>query len=261
LCWAAAHKTGDTAGVARLEQTLITTLESPVLHDLILQAVAGSLKLNYLSRSEPSSPGQAIDGLVRACELFRTLDRPFVVPSALLAQVEKNLEDASPAQLHSLCAGGLRMGWPTLTYAASGQGLAQGGPLVYRFLLARGQVLCTCGRPHEQERARQCLRAAHELASRARDREAVREASTALDALPDWGAFDALMSDTLAPPDETPLTQEEIAHVIDRERGMRKVPHFPLTRAPRKPRKPKSPRRRLPHGLLDELFSLLEGRL
>jgi tetratricopeptide (TPR) repeat protein len=261
LCWAAAHKTGDTAGVARLEQTLITTLENPVLRDLILQAVAGSLKLNYLSRSEPSSPGQAIDGLVRACELFRTLDRPFVVPSALLTQVEKNLEGASPAQLHSLGAGGLRMGWPTLTYAASGQGLAQGGPLVYRFLLARGQVLCTCGRPHEQERARQCLRAARELASRARDREAVREASTALDALPDWEAFDALMSGELAPPDETPLTQEEIAHVIDCERGMRKVPHFLLTRAPRKPRKPKSPRRRLPRGLLDELFSFLEGRL
>lgn len=261
LSWALAHKAGDAAATARLEQTLAATVNNPVLCTLILGAVAEALKIPPPRRSEASSQPQVIEALARACDLFGALDRPFTIPPALLTQVEKDLASASVAQLHSLCAGGLRLGRPTLTYAASGQGLAHDGPLVHRFLLTRGQVLSTCWAPQEQERARQCLRAARELASRARDMEAVREASAVLDTLPNWDEFDALMTGN-PPPRETSPTQEEITHTLVAERRQRKVPLFPLHKAPRKPRKPKAPRRRLPRGLFDEMLSfLLEGKL
>ena len=100
-----------------------------------------------------------------------------------------------------------------------------------------------------------CLRAARELASRARDMEAVREASAALDSLPDWGMFDAVLTGMLSSSTETTLPQEEIAHIIERERRSRTTPRFPATPTSRKRRRPKPPRRRLPRGLLEDIFS------
>ena len=259
LCWAAAHKAGNVAGAARLEQTLATTVENPVLRDLIVRTVAALLKISL--SLQPSSPAQtqAIDGLARAYDLFRALDRPLTVPPALFVQVEKDLGSASPMQLHSLCLGGLTLGRPALAYLAAGQGLTQDGPLVYRFLLARGQALRTCWGPEEQERARNCLRVARELASRARDMDTVREASVALDALPNWDLFGAFLSDAFSPSFATSPTQEEINQVTDRERRIRKVPRFPVTKAPRKPRTTNPPRRRLSRGLFDEILSFFES--
>jgi hypothetical protein len=259
LCWAAAHKAGNTAGAARLEQTLATTAENPVLRDLIVRSVAESLKISLSLRPPSSSQTQTIDGLARAYDLFRALDRSLTVPPALLAQVEKDLGGASPMQLHSLCLGGLTLGRPALAYLAAGQGITQDGPLLYRFLLARGQALRTCWGPEEQERARNCLRVARELASRARDMDTVRESSAALAALPNWDLFGALLSDTFSPPVATPPTQEEMNQIIDRERRIRKVPRFPVTKAPRKPRTAKPPRRQLPRGLFDEILSFFES--
>ena len=128
-------------------------------------------------------------------------------------------------------------------------------PLAYRFLLARGQALCACPAFDVQERARTCLRAARELASRARDMEAVREASAALDSLPEWGMLDAMLTGMLSPPTETALTQEEIGHIIERERQSRRIPQFPATSTSRKRRRSKPLRRRLPRGLLEDIFS------
>src|SRR5207244_4962175 len=198
-----------------------------------------------------STPGQVIDGLARACALFRALDRPLTVSAAVLKRAEQSLANASAAQLHALCAGGLWMSRPALTYHAAGRGLALSDPLAYRFLLARGQALCACPAFDVQERARACLQAARELASRARDMEAVREASAALDSLPDWGMFDAVLTGVLSPPTETALTQEEIAHVIERERRNRTTPRFPATSTPRKRRRSKPQRHRLPRGLVE----------
>ena len=79
--------------------------------------------------------------------------------------------------------GGLWIGNPALTYAASSYGLAQDGSLLHRFLLVRGQALKAATGFEAQERAQQCLRAARELAGRARDMDAVREASAALQTL------------------------------------------------------------------------------
>ncbi len=90
------------------------------------------------------------------------------------------------AQLHALCHAGLAIGRPTLTYIAAGRGLGHPEPDLHRFLLARGKSLAGSPSPPHQTRARNCLRAARELAERARDTQAAGHASAALDALPAW---------------------------------------------------------------------------
>ena len=200
-------------------------------------------------------PAQVIDGLARACDLFRALDRPLTVSAAVLKRAEQHLEHTSAAQLHALCAGGLWLGCPALAYHAAGRGLALSDPLAYRFLLARGQALSVSRAADGEDRARACLRAARELASRARDMDAVREASAALDTLPEWGMFDAMLTGMFSPPTETALTQEEIACIIECERQSRRTPQFTATPVPRKRRRSKPRRHRLPRGLLEDIFS------
>src|SRR5262249_848806 len=174
LRWVAAQQCGDTAATAQLEQVLTTTAANPVLHGLILEALGASLKVPLPSLPvAASTPGQVIDGLARACDLFRALDRPLTVPAAVLKPVRQHPEHASAAQLHALCAGGVWMGRPALAYHAAGRGLALSDPLAYRFLLARGQALCAGRTLDGEDRARACLRAGRELASRARDMDAV----------------------------------------------------------------------------------------
>jgi len=71
----------------------------------------------------------------------------------VLKRAEQALTNASAAQLHALCAGGLWMGRPALTYTL----LARPGDvrsLAYRFLLARGQALCAGSGFRVEERAR-----------------------------------------------------------------------------------------------------------
>jgi tetratricopeptide (TPR) repeat protein len=256
LRWIAAQQREETVVVAQLEQALTTTAANPVLLGLILEALGTSLKVQVPPLSAAAAtPGQVIDGLARACDLFRALDRPLTVPAVVLKRAEQHLEHASAAQLHALCAGGLWMGRPALAYHTAGRGLALSDPLAYRFLLARGQALSVSRAADGEERARACLRAARELASRARDMEAVREASAALDNLPEWGMFDAMLTGMLSPPTATALTQEEIAHIIERERQSRRAPQFTATPTPRKRRRSKPRRRRLPRGLLEDIFS------
>ncbi len=256
LCWVAAQQRGDPAAAACFEHDLTTTAGNPVLCALILEAIGTSLAvpLPPLPAASPA-PGQEIDGLARACELFRALDRPLTVPPALLKRVEHHLHSASAAQLHALCAGGLRMGRPVLTYRAAGLGLELHDAMAYRFLLARGQALSAWVAQDAQERARLCLRAARELAGRTRDMDAVRDASAALETVSEWGMVDAVLTGMLSPPTETALTQEEITDILERERQNRTPPQFPATLTSRKRRRPTPPRRRLPHGLLEEIFS------
>jgi hypothetical protein len=256
LRWIAVQQRGDTAATVQREQALTTTVANPVLRGLILEALGASLKVQLPPLPEAAwTPVQVIDGLARACDLFRALDRPLTVSAAVLKRAEQHLEHASAAQLHALCAGGLWMGRPTLTYHAAGRGLALFDALAYRFLLARGQALSASRAADGEDRARACLRAARELASRARDMDAVREASAALDHLPEWAMLPAMFTGMFSPPTEPAPTQEEIAHIIERERQSRRTPQFSATPAPRKRRRSKPPRRRLPRGLLEDIFS------
>ncbi|HVQ76454.1 MAG TPA: hypothetical protein VMT79_13075 [Candidatus Binatia bacterium] len=251
---AAMRRNGDGAGAARLHQELASRLGNPTMLWLILSSVGELFSLEPPDAPDAVSPAQAVQALARSCDLFRALDRPLVAPPDLVARVEGDLDGASAADLHSLCIGGLAMGRPALTYAASGQGLSCDGSLLHRFLLARGRALAAAASRRDRDRAGPCLRAARELAGRARDMDAVREASSALDALvpspelPPWvprqpGA------------DAEPPTPEEIARCLRAERAPRQVPAFSGDKAPRKRRRA---RRRMQRDLFDDLFAFLE---
>jgi hypothetical protein len=260
LSWAAALKAGNTEGAERLEQLFHATVSNPVLSDLLIGALSTSLKIKLPRRTVSALPEEAIAGLARACTLFQSLDRSLPTPvPAVLSQIEKNIAQATPEQLHALCRGGSMIGRPSLTYAAAGQGLRHDGPLQYRFLLARGQTLSQSRGPVEQSRARQCLRAARELASRARDMEAVREASQALETVPHWDPFlNVLLGGLDLAPEEAP-TAADIAKVIAIEGRNVKIPRFPAAKSPRPVRTKKPKRPRLPGGMLDDLFSFLDN--
>ncbi len=259
LSWAAALKGGNTEGAERLAQLFESTVGNTVLCDVVLSALTTSLKIKFPRSAVTSSPEEAIAGFARACSLFHALERslPTVTPN-LLSQIEKNIASASSEQLHALCRGGSMLGRPSLTYAAAGQGLSQDSPLLYRFLLARGQTLSQCRGPLEQSRARQCLLAARELASRARDMEAVKEVSQALETVPNMDRFlGALLGGPGPEPDETP-TAADITRVIAAETRNRKVPRFPVVKSARSVRAKKPKRPRMPTSMLDDLFSMLD---
>ena len=149
------------------------------------------------------------------------------------------------------------MGRPALTYAASGEGLAGDSPLLHRFLLARGRALSAASSRRDRDRAEPCLRAARELAGRARDMDAVREASAAIDALaraPEVAPW--------APPVPVAHTEppgtEEIARLIAAERACTHVPNFAAEKRPAKrrraPRRPQS-------DLFDDFLAFLDKHL
>jgi hypothetical protein len=155
--------------------------------------------------------------------------------------------------------GGLWIGNPALTYAASSHGLTQNGSLLHRFLLTRGQALKAITGIEAQERAQQCLRAARELGGRARGMDAVREASTALQTLSAGSWFSPWMWDSPAL-SESPVTQEEIPRTINSERRRRTTPRFTRTNEPRRRRQVKPSRRRSMRGMFEDLFTWMEGK-
>ncbi|MGE3540515.1 MAG: hypothetical protein AB7N91_24125 [Candidatus Tectimicrobiota bacterium] len=253
----AAQQRGDAAAAAHYEQQLHTATANPVLQQVLLESLSSALKLPVPpSPAGTPTPAQVLDGVVRACDLFRALDRPVHLAASLYKQLEQALPQATAAQLHALCAGGLWMQRPALTYRAAGQGLALSDPLLYRFVLARGRALGLCPGMETQERARVCLRAARDLASRVRDMEAVREATEALAAIPAWGMLDAMFSGRMPSLEEPPLTQEDITQIIQQERQRRTLPRFPASTTPRKRRQSSTPARRR-RSKLDELFEAL----
>jgi tetratricopeptide (TPR) repeat protein len=254
----ATRRNGDGADAARLHEQLASRLGSPTLLALISSSVAECVGGEPLDEPAPASPAEAVQALARASDLLRAMDRPLAVMPALLARVERDLGGASAADLHSLCVGGIGMGRPSLTYAAAGEGLATEGPLLHRFLLARGRALSAASSHRDRDRAGPCLRAARELAGRARDMDAVREASTAIDAL-------ARRSDS-APPwarhmpvaDAEPPTAQEIARLITAERSRRQAPSFTAEKVRRKRRK--APRQRQP-DLFDDFLAFMDKPL
>jgi hypothetical protein len=259
LRWVVARKAADAPTAGQLEQTLATSVGNPTFYDLILEAVAGSFGTEAPKAMGMPSQVEAIEGLARGCDLFHALNRPLSVPPALVTQAEKGLKTASVMQLHALCMGGLWIGNPALTYAASSHGLTQNGSLLHRFLLTRGQALKAATGIEAQERAQQCLRAARELAGRARDMDAVREASTALQTLSAGNWFSPWMWDSPAL-SESPATQEEIQRTINSERRRRATPRFTRTKEPRRRRQVKPSRRRSMRGMFEDLFTWMEGR-
>jgi hypothetical protein len=102
------------------------------------------------------------------------------------------------------------------------------------------------------------LRAARELAGRARDMDAVREATAALQALSAESWFYPWMWDSPAL-SESPATQEEIQRTINAERRRRATPRFVRATEPRRRRQVKPSRRPSMRGIFDDLFTWMEG--
>ena len=253
----ATRRNGNGPGAVRLHEELASRLGNPTTLALILSSVAESFGLESPAAPDPASPAETVQALARSCDLFRALDRPLAVPPGLLARVERDLGGASPADLHSLCVGGLYMGRPALTYAASGEGLATDGPLLHRFLLARGRALSAAASRRDRDRAGRCLRAARELAGRARDMDAVREASSVIDAL-GRSPESAPWARPAPVADLEPLTTDEIARLVSAERAHRQAPTFGAEKAPRKRRRqPRRPQR----DLFDDFLAFLEKNL
>lgn len=236
LNWALAHKRADTAAAQALARTLAGAVKNPALHALILAAVSEITQVSRPQCSAKVSPPQAVEGLARVCALFGALERRLAVPDSFVSQVEKNLDRASVAQLHALCYGGLAIGRPALTYIAAGHGLDSPEPHLRHFLLTRGQSLSgSLAQPH-QSRARNCLRAARELASQAQDGEVAGQAALALDALAPGGRHD-----------KRPPSQARIDLTLEVER---RHPRPPCLQAPRPGQmfthKPAAPHQALP---------------
>ncbi len=147
------RRDGDGAAAVALQEELAARLGNRTLLALILGSVAAAFGLEPPEVTGPASQVEAIVALGRASELLRALERPITVPQALLAQVERDPSGVSPADLHALCEAGLAIGRPELTYHASGRGLAADGPLLYRFLLARGRVLAGAAGQRDRDRA------------------------------------------------------------------------------------------------------------
>src|SRR5206468_5056568 len=118
----ATRRNGDGAAAMRLHDELASRLGSPTTLALISSSVAQAFGVEPPDAPGPASPAEAVQALARASDLFTALDRPLVVTPELLDRVERDLRGASAADLHSLCVGGLRMGWLGLAYAASGEG-------------------------------------------------------------------------------------------------------------------------------------------
>jgi hypothetical protein len=259
LRWAAARQAGDEAAAGELERGLAARAGNPVFLELLLGSVAATCAVVDPGLPRPRSQPEAIAGLARAFDLFDALGCPLTVPPELFRQIEAGLSGAPAAELLSLCACGLKLGRPGLTYVAAGRGLADEGPLFHRFLLARGRALSLAGGEWERQRAWGCLRAARELARRARDMDAVRDASAALDSLPAPSGLAGLLAgpfggDDQRTPDQAP-TSDEVAAIVAAERRTLAMPDFGASRA-RSGRRRRPRRRR--RGLLDQLIRLLQ---
>jgi len=243
LRWAVERRRGDASAAARVGDTLTARTGNPALTHLTLTAVARLLEVEETAvPGGAAAPAQSVEALARAAVLFRKLERALFVPPELAARAEQDVGRASTAHLHALCAAGLAIGRPSLTYAASGVGLARDAGSVHRFLLIRGRALQMAAAHREHERAERCFRAARELAGRARDLDAVREASAALAEIsararaPGFAGWRFL--------DEEPLTPEETARVVADERSRQSLPRF-TGAPPRRRRRRRAAQRQL----------------
>jgi len=255
LRWAVERTRGNATAATEIEDGLTARTGNPGLAHLIMTAVATSFGLEEMvNRFQIPSQVQSVEALARAGALFRKLGRALFVAPEFAARVERDMSGVSTPHLHALCEVGLAIGRYSLTYAASGEGLARGTTLVHRFLLARGRALRMATTHREHERAERCFRAARELAGRARDLEAVREASVALKQIAaeaDVFGFEGRFFGDGAPP-----TPEEIVRLVVEERSRRDVPPFAVSPARRRRRKRAKQQR-----LFDDFMASLEKDL
>ncbi len=232
LSWFAAEgETQRTATLRSMDADLGEHGTDLLLRQMERQLGAKRFVPRLPSRDGRPPPGRVIPILARLARVFIALDWTLFPPAAWKKALRAALEswtDPSVRDLDPLCRIMMNEGEWDILYLLSGKGLLHGGAQRYRFLFYRGQSFVEL---HEMDRRRSCLRAAQELARRAGDRETEAESRDGL--FPDLPQIGVLM-DFPAEEDETPLSREDLAHIIEFEAN-----------APLKRRRPRRRRKKI----------------
>ena len=165
--------------------------------------------------------------LARGCALCEDLNLPVTIPvpwrARLLTDLAARQSIPNPHSLRKIAEAALRRQDRELAFALSDRGLELGAPHTARFLLLRARSLPLW----EDERIAYCLEISAALARRVRDMNLVHDVVDAWQTVFGPGSGLGLEANLLDPSaDET--SQDEIDHVLARERQERELPTRPL---------------------------------
>ena len=225
LAGALAGEAGETQEARRTE--LIRRLGSEAAADVFLSSLAeagglkGVRKLGPPDLPEGVSLPQAVGrALALGDDLNLSLSLPVAWEAGLIKVLERSGPSIEPPPLRTLAEAALRDGRIKLAMAASGAGLARGGPSLARFLLLRARSID----PWEMTRRSDLFLAAITLARRQRDSALVREAIDAMRAGEQstrFAIFDDF-DDLTAARSTVDMDPAHLERVLDSERGKRK---------------------------------------
>lgn len=182
LRWLAGGLAGETPEVRTARRAEIAerlgslAAAEALLGGLIDAGGLKAVKAVELEKTARSAEKNLADAAGRAAALAADLNVSLPLPyhaweKPMIQELTKAAPQIDPARLRALAEAALRDNHPRLTYAASGAGLALGGPALARFLLLRAKSV----NDWLEDRRTQCLTAAITLARRQRDAELVSE--------------------------------------------------------------------------------------
>ncbi|MBI3268498.1 MAG: hypothetical protein HYZ53_05705 [Planctomycetes bacterium] len=183
LGWLRHALEGHAEETARLLEETERRMDGNEAGLLLLGAVAHACKAGKWAPALPLAPladraaaGRLARATAAACALGEDAELSVEIPpaweSSLLGELRRGAGSLEPPELRALTEVALRQGRRSLAYAATGAGLARGGPSTARFLLLRAQCLqggAVARRLHD-------LAAAAELARAQRDMDLANEA-------------------------------------------------------------------------------------
>lgn len=226
LRWAFEVLENDRREASRYSAQLAALLESQAAATVTLANLADVAGFRSAANGFLGSDisGEKIaEAVARACALGEDLGLKFVIPpewdEKILDDVSERRPEMGTRQLCLLAEAALRGGRRELAFAASGAGLAKGGPTEARFLLLRGQALPEW----EFSRRDHCFVAAAELARRQRDMDL---AEAAVEFLRTYSRQGSTFLKWAAPraPRSFSMSSEDVQKILERERKASKFP-------------------------------------
>jgi len=224
LRWFHARGAGRPDQVAHWEQETIRLFGDELTARVLLGGMSeGAGGRSIADRAPIGEPpaGNMAQAAGRICALGEDLALPLQIPAQWAGRVRKALSardcPTDPVCLEALARAALRSEDIEAAFLASGVGLRQGGQHAARFLLLRGQSL----RPWFYRRREECFTAAAELARRQRDMDLVAEVVDLRRSGP--RGFAPIFHEF----ENTQMTGEELAQVLQRERDAAKYPTDP----------------------------------
>ena len=178
LGWLGAVQSGDQAQQQRRRQQVAELLEDPLTADVLLTCLSENHPKAIRGRFDPPNvPRKArlADAVGRCCLLADELHLPIGIPqrwvASLKRELSKNAAGIDAMRLRALGEAALRSDRDELAFGVSRAGLSLGPDHEARFLYLRGRSL-----PYFcDERRRECLTVAAELARRRREADLVSE--------------------------------------------------------------------------------------